>query len=535
MLSRRDFLRQAALAGVGAQIAPYVATCSAAQSKRPNILFIFSDDHSIQTLGAYRSRLQNFIRTHNITPNLQQLAAEGATFTNSFVCNSICGPSRAAILTGKHSKVNGFYTNGQRFDGGQWTLPKALRKAGYQTAVFGKWHLNSTPTGFDVAEILPGQGNYYNPDFINLQGKRNREQGYCTEIISDKTINWLENQRDKDKPFFLCSWHKASHRTWMPEPKHMRLLDDVDVPEPDNLFDDYAGRSSAAKEQKMSIRNEINLATDTKVTPPFASSTREEIVAAAPKSASRDTSTFDEFERMTAAQRQAWDDYYVPRNRAFRAQGLSGDALVRWKYQAYLKDYIRCVKSLDDQIGRVLAYLKQSGLDQNTIVIYSSDQGFYNGEHGWYDKRWIYEESLRNPFIIKWPGVIKAGTTSDALIQNIDYAPTLLECAGVDVPAEIQGDSFKSILQGNTPKNWRDSILYTYYGLGAHAVKTHYGVRTQRYKLVHFPETDEWELYDIQDDPAEMHNLYGQAQLDNVTGLLKKELERLAAQYHLKL
>ena len=535
MLTRRDFLRQAALAGVGAQIAPYIATCDAAQTTQPNILFIFSDDHSIQTLGAYRSRLQNFIRAHNITPHLQQLAAEGVTFTNSFVCNSICGPSRAAILTGKHSKINGFYTNGQQFDSTQWTLPKDLQKAGYQTAIFGKWHLNSTPTGFDVAETLPRQGNYYNPDFTNLQGKRFREQGYCTEIISNKTIDWLKNQRDKTKPFFLCSWHKASHRTWMPEPKHMRLLDDVDVPEPDNLFDDYAGRSSALKLQKMSIRDEINLAADTKVTPPFATSTRDEIVAASEKSASKDTSTFDEFERMTPAQRQAWDDYYVPRNRAFHAQHLTGDALVRWKYQAYMKDYIRCVKSLDDQIGRVLTYLKQSGLDQNTIVIYSSDQGFYNGEHGWYDKRWMYEESLRNPFIIKWPGVIKPGTTSDALIQNIDYAPTLLECAGLNVPADVQGDSFKTILQGDTPKHWRQSILYTYYGLGAHAVKTHYGVRTQRYKLIHFPETDEWELYDIQSDPAEMHNLYGQADLDNVAGMLKKELERLAAQYHVKL
>ncbi len=531
MLTRRRFLRQMALAGVGSQLLPYAGALNAAPRKQPNILFLFSDDHSLQTLGAYRTRLQDFVRKHRITPNLEQLAAEGATFNNSFVCNSICGPSRAAILTGKHSKINGFWTNGQRFDGSQWTMPQAFQKAGYQTALFGKWHLASTPTGFDVSEILPGQGMYYNPDFITKDGERIREQGYCTEIIADKTLDWLENGRDKDKPFFLCSWHKAPHRTWMPEPKYMDLLDDVDVPEPDNLFDDYAGRSSALKLQKMSIRDEINLAGDAKVTPPVVTSTPEEILASAEKSASRDGATFAEFKRMTDAQKEAWDAHYVPRNRKFRAKKLTGDALTRWKYQAYMKDYIRCIKSLDEQIGRVLTYLKDNGLAENTIVVYSSDQGFYNGEHGWYDKRWIYEESLRNPFIIKWPGVVKPGRRINAMIQNIDYAPTLLECAGIDAPSDVQGDSFKPILEGKTPEDWRKTILYTYYGRGAHAVKTHYGVRGRRFKLVHFPETDEWEFYDIKKDPTEMKNLYGQAKYEKPVARMKRELKRLGEKY----
>jgi len=378
--------------------------------KKPNILFIFSDDHSLQTLGAYRSRMHEFIKKHNITPNIDKIAAQGVLFENSFVGNSICGPSRASILTGKHSHINGFRANGDRFDPGQWTVAKELQKANYQTAVIGKWHLGSLPTGFDYYTILPGQGTYYNPDFI-CKGSSEviRKQGYCSDIIGDMTIEWLDKKRDRSKPFFLCSWHKAPHRTWLPHPRHFNLLEGVNVPEPENLFDDYQGRTSSAHQQEMTIRDHINISTDLKVTPPVATTPLGKIKELTLKTKSIDPATYNEFGRMTPDQKKAWDEYYLPRNEKFQAKNLKGRDLLRWKYQAYLKDYIKCIKAMDDNVGRVLDYLKKNNLEKDTIVIYSSDQGFYNGEHGWYDKRWMYEESLRNPLIVKWPKVTKPG------------------------------------------------------------------------------------------------------------------------------
>ena len=502
-----------------------------AQDKRPNILFIFSDDHSLQTLGAHEGRMQAFIKKHQLTPNLDKLADQGMYFENSFVCNSICGPSRAAILTGKHSWHNGFKSNGQKFNGSQWTMPKSLQKSGYQTAIFGKWHLGTTPTGFDISWVLPGQGKYYNPDFQVDGNKVIQKQGYCTDVVVDMTIDWLENKRDKEKPFFLCSWQKAPHRTWMPAARHFTYLDDVEVPEPSTLFDDYEGRSSGLKKQDMTIDKCINIAYDVKVTPPVATSTIEEIMASSPNTKSRDRSTPGEFARMTPEQKKAWDAYYVPRNEKFRKMNLSGKALVRWKYQQYLKDYMRCIKALDENVGRLMAYLKEKGLDKNTIVIYSSDQGFYNGEHGWYDKRWMYEESLRNPLIIKWPGVTKPGSRVKQMVQNIDYAPTLLDIAGIEVPNDIQGASFKSILEGQNPSDWRKELLYTYYGRGAHNVASHYGIRTDRYKLIHFQKTDEWELYDLQKDKDEMNNLYSSPEYKSKTSELKSSLKSLLKKY----
>jgi arylsulfatase A-like enzyme len=521
--NRREFLKSLSLLPIGLS----GAASANSETKQPNILFLFSDDHSLQTLGAYDSRMQDFIKKHNITPNIDSIADQGVLFANSFVANSICGPSRACILTGKHSHINGFKANGDSFNPDQWNVAKELQKANYQTAVIGKWHLGTLPTGFDDYKVLPGQGMYYNPDFIAKGSEKHvRKEGYCSDVIGDMTLEWLNN-RDKSKPFFLCSWHKAPHRTWFPHPRHFNLLDGVDVPEPENLFDNYAGRTSSAREQEMTIRDNINIATDVKVTQPAATTPAEEIRKAAPKTKSQDNATIGEFKRMTPEQKKAWDEYYVPRNEEFRSKNLKGDDLVRWKYQAYMKDYIKCVKAMDDNVGRVLDYLKENGLEKDTIIIYSSDQGFYNGEHGWYDKRWMYEESLRNPLIIKWPGVTKPGTQCKELVQNIDYAPTILDAAGAKAPDEVQGESLAPLLKGETPDDWRKSILYTYYGRGAHAVASHRGVRNDRYKLIEFHTKGEWEFYDLKNDPLEMKSEYNNPKYATIIKEMKQELKRL--------
>ncbi len=529
-MKRRDFLKSVGIASVGINSILFAKKTP----KKPNILFLFSDDHSIQTLGAYESRMQDFIKEHNITPNIDKIAKQGTLFENSFVCNSICGPSRAAIITGKHSHINGFTGNSDKFDSSQWTLAKELKKADYQTAIIGKWHLSSLPTGFDDYNVLPGQGRYYNPDFISKNSKELvRKDGYCSDIIGDMTIDWLDKKRDKSKPFFLCSWHKAPHRTWMPNPRHFNLLDGVDVPEPVNLFDNYEGRIESVAKQEMTIRDNINIACDAKVTPPFATSSLEEIKEATPDTKSIDPATIGEFERMTDEQKKAWDKYYVPRNEEFRSKKLEGKELTSWKYQAYMKDYIKCIKAMDENVGKVLDYLKKNNLDKNTIVIYSSDQGFYNGEHGWYDKRWMYEESLRNPLIIKWPNVTKPGSKRKELVQNIDYASTILEAVGLETPKEVQGKSLVPLLKGKSPKDWRKSILYTYYGKDIHAVISHRGVRTDRYKLIDFYTTNEWEFYDLKKDPLEMKSEYDNPKYKDEVNKLKNELDKLKVQYKL--
>lgn len=531
MMNRRTFLKCIGAAGISyTRILP--GALPAVQ--KPNFLLILSDDHSLQTLGAYTSRMQEFIVKHNITPNIDRLAAEGMLFENSFVGNSICGPSRASILTGKHSHINGFRSNHDQFNADQWTVAKELQNAGYQTAAIGKWHLGSLPTGFDDYKILPGQGMYYNPDFI-VKGSSDpvRKQGYCTDIIGDLTIDWLDKKRDKSRPFFLCSWHKAPHRTWMPDPRHFSLLDEVDVPEPDNLVDDYQGRTSSASEQEMTIRDHLNIATDLKVTPPVMTTSVKAILEAVPKTNSMDPATLEEFRRMTPEQKKAWDAYYVPRNERFQAKKLKGNDLLRWKYQAYLKDFIRCVKAMDEAIGRVLDYLKINNLDKNTIVVYSSDQGFYNGEHGWYDKRWMYEESLRNPLIIKWPGVTRPGSKCEEMVQNIDYAPTFVQAAGITIPEPIQGKSLAPLLRGERPEEWRSSILYTYYEEGIHRVARHRGIRNERYKLIDFYGKGEWEFYDLKKDPLEMKSEYENPEYEKPIRTMKQELNELMAYYSL--
>jgi len=530
-MNRRDFLKSIGILsmGLGSQLSALTVP------KQPNILFFFSDDHSLQTLGAYPSRMQEFIKKHNITPNIDKIAAQGTLFENSFVGNSICGPSRASVLTGKHSHINGFKSNGDTFNSDQWTVAKELQKANYQTAVIGKWHLASLPTGFDDYKVLPGQGAYYNPDFITQESsKLVRMQGYCTDVIGDMTLEWLEQKRDKSRPFFLCSWHKAPHRNWMPHPRHFNFLDGIDVPEPDNLFDDYRGRTSSASEQKMTIRDHMNIATDLKVTAPAATTSAEKILEQAPITESMDRSTIGEFKRMTSDQKEAWDNYYVPRNETFRAGNLNGKDLVRWKYQAYLKDYIKCIKAMDENVGRVLDYLKKNDLENDTIVIYSSDQGFYNGEHGWYDKRWMYEESLRNPLIIKWPNVTTPGTRRKEMVQNIDYAPTFLEAAGIEIPQQVQGKSLVPLLKGKPPKEWRKSILYTYYGEKTHAVAAHRGVRNKRYKLIEFYTKGEWEFYDLRKDPLEMNSEYGNPKYEKIINNMKQELKKLMTHFSLE-
>ena len=487
--------------------------CHGARAKQPNIVFLFTDDHAVQSIGAYGSKI-------NQTPNLDRLADEGVVFLNSFCANSICGPSRACILTGKHSHKNGFRQNGDRFDGKQVTFPKLLQQAGYQTAMIGKWHLSSDPTGFDHWEILPGQGSYYNPDLYSAKGKK-RYEGYVTDIITDLALDWLK-QRDSDKPFLLMCQQKAPHRIWAPNIKYLNKYDDITIPEPNTLFDNYENRSPTLKENIMSIDTHFYYDYDLKVPQhvPFASKRERKLKNR-------------EYARMNKTQKAAWDAAYQPKNEAFLKTPPKGKDLVRWKYQRYIKDYLRCIDSVDENVGRVLDFLKANGLEENTIVVYSSDQGFYLGEHGWYDKRWMFEESLKMPLIVRWPGVIKAGVKNKNLVQNIDYAPTFLQAAGADIPSDIQGRSMVPIMK-NPNASWRDAIYYHYYEHGGeHNVPRHEGVRDNRYKLINFYSNDGLNLFDLEKDPNEMFNVAQNPEYYNVLQELKNKLQLARKQYDL--
>lgn len=488
--------------------------------KQPNILFVFSDDHAPQAIGAYGSKI-------NDTPNLDRIAREGAIFQNSFCANSICGPSRACILTGKHSHKNGFLRNGNRFDGTQMTFPKLMQDAGYQTAIIGKWHLSSNPTGFNHWEILPGQGSYYNPDLIQMNGERKRYEGYCTDIITENALNWLKDKRDPDRPFMLMCQHKAPHRNWSPPPRHFSLYKGVDIAEPETLFDDYEGRSKLLKENEMSLKDHFFWGHDMK----FHGDSQY-------PDQFRPGLANGEYRRMTDSQKAAWDAAYQPENDKFlqqmKAGKLSSKDVIRWKYQRYIKDYLRCIQAVDDGVGAMLEYLDESGLADNTIVIYSSDQGFYLGEHGWYDKRWMFEESLRMPFLIRWPGVIQPGVDAKALIQNIDYGPTFLEIAGAEIPGEMQGRSMVPMLQaqGQPTASWRDAIYYAYYENAAvHNVPVHDGVRTARYKLMFFPRTREWNLFDLEKDPQEMVSVHADPEYAAILAGMQKRYRDLRQFY----
>ncbi len=484
---------------------PRPAPARAASGARPNILFVFCDDHAYQAISAYQEVSAYGLKL-NQTPNIDRLAREGMRFDNCYVPNSLCGPCRAVIQTGKYSHLNGFFCNGDKFDGHQQTFPKLLQKAGYQTAVVGKWHLGThmTPQGFDYSEVLIGQGPYYNPPMLK-NGRRVKYTGYTTEIITDLALDWLKNQRDPNKPFMLMYQHKAPHRNWQPGPKYLHKYDDVTIPEPDTLFDDYRTRGTPAKTQDMTIAQTMN-PTDLKLVAP---------------------------RNLTPQQRATWDAAYGPKNKAFEEAHLEGRELVRWKYQRYMKDYLRCIAAVDENLGRVLAYLDRTGLAKNTVVIYTSDQGFYLGEHGWFDKRWIYEESLRTPLIVRWPGVVAPGSVNRDIVSNLDFAETFLDLAGAGIPADMQGRSLVPLFEGKTPADWRKCFYYHYYEFpGAHSVRRHDGVADGRFKLIHFyePDVNEWEMYDLKSDPKELNNIFGQAEFATQQARLKRDLDRLRKQ-----
>ena len=488
---------------------------SSVSEKPMNILYIMCDDHSFQTISAYDNR---FIQT----PNIDRIAKEGVRFTNSFVANSLSGPSRACLLTGKHSHKNGFTDNTKRFDGSQQTFPKLLQKAGYQTAIVGKWHLTSEPTGFDYWNILIGQGDYYNPYFIE-NGEKKQIEGYATNITTDLAIDWLDQKRDKNKPFCLLLHHKAPHRTWMPDTCDLDLYADVEYPIPETFYDKYEGRV-AASEQEMSIIEDMDLVYDLKM----ADKENEIHTKTGLEKAGRAL-----YNQMTPEQKAAWDRHYDPIIKKFKEQKLSSKALAEWKYQQYMHDYLRVIHSIDRNVGRVLDYLEKNNLLENTMVVYTSDQGFYMGEHGWFDKRFMYEESMRTPLIMRLPdGFTRRGDITE-MVQNIDYGPTFLDLAGVEIPSDMHGVSLLPLLKGEHPKDWRKALYYHFYEYPAeHMVKRHYGVRTDRYKLIHFyNDIDTWELYDLQADPHEMHNLYGQKEYEAVVDELKAEMLKLQEQY----
>jgi len=478
MKTRREFLKTAGSAALAGSVLSALNGCtgnsvnSPAVKSRPNIIFIMTDDHASHAMSCYGSRI-------NKTPNLDRIAKDGMLFENCFCTNSICAPSRAVILTGKYSHLNGVLDNRLRFDGSQLTFPKLLQQAGYETAMIGKWHLKTDPTGFDYWNILPGQGHYYNPHFIEM-GQKKQFKGYCTDIITDFALDWLKG-RKSEKPFLLMYHHKAPHRGWSPDPKYNTLYDDIEIPEPETFNDDYSTRSDAARQQEMTIEHHL---------------TKGDVKSEFP-------------------------------------EGLSGQALKKWKYQRYIKDYLRCIKSVDDNVGRLLDYLDEAGLTENTIVVYTSDQGFYLGDHGWFDKRFMYEESLRMPLLVRYPKEIRAGSKNNDIVLNLDFGATFLDFAGVAKPAEMQGESFRKILKDGKDRKWRKSMYYHYYEYPAvHMVKRHYGVRTQRYKLIHFyNDIDAWELYDLKKDPHELNNVYDNPAYAKTVKKLKAELKRLQKKY----
>ena len=504
-------LKILAMLGLSASIHP-VVTAQSEKVQRPNIIYIMSDDHAYQAISAYGGPLKGIAPT----PNIDRIASAGMIFNRCLVTNSISGPCRAVILTGKYSHQNGFLTNDRQpdFDGSQQTFPKLLQSAGYNTAMIGKWHLGSSPTGFNHWEILPGQGNYYNPDFITKDG-RHRENGYVTEIITEKSIQWLNEAKNNEMPFMLMMHHKAPHREWQPGPNELSLYKDVTFPEPESLFDDYSNRGTAEKTQDMTISKTMRIEEDLKM---YIDRAKMKLTG---------------LNRLDSGQMKAWDDVYDPIIRHFYEDKLSGDDLIRFKYQRYMQDYLACIAAVDKSVGEVLDFLKDNGLEKNTIVIYASDQGFYLGEHGWFDKRWMFEESYRTPLLINWPGVTIPGSVNNDMVSNIDFAETFLEIAGVKIPSDMQGSSMVPVLKGETPSNWRKEHYYHYYEYpGPHMVKRHYGMSTERYKLIHYYyNIDEWELYDLQADPREMKNVYNDPSYASVKADLHKRLDNLMKKY----
>tara|TARA_B100000003_G_scaffold208673_1_gene229759 strand:+ start:2771 stop:4387 length:1617 start_codon:yes stop_codon:yes gene_type:complete len=500
---------------------------------RPNILFIMSDDHAYQAISAYDDKL---IRT----PNIDRIADEGMLFTNACVTNSICAPSRAVILTGKHSHLNGKIDNKAKFDDTQITFPQLFQKAGYQTAMFGKLHFGNNPKGVDDFLILPGQGSYINPKFIG-KDKDTIITGYVTDVITDLTIDWFKNKRDENKPFLMMYLHKAPHRAWWPSPEKFAEFYEKEFPEPKTLYDDYSGRGTSAKTAEMNILTHMQYMHDSKVRP----STFEEMGKVEPEivyvkgdgTLMRPNAQgfYRPFGRANEEQKKKYDVTLDKISEDFKTNWpkMSHKEKMKWKYQRYMQDYLATISSVDDNVGRVLNYLDETGLDENTIVVYTSDQGFYLGEHGWFDKRFIYDESFKTPLMIKWPNVIKPGTTSEEMVQNLDFAQTFLEAAMIKAPNDMQGESLIPLFKGDSEKWNRDAVYYHYYEYpSVHMVKRHYGIVNKEFKLVHFYyDVDEWELYDRLNDPYEMNNVYDDPRYSEVLNKLKKELNDLRIKY----
>ena len=485
----------------------------------PNIILIITDDHAYQALSAYDSTLIQ-------TPHIDRLASEGMIFHRAFVTNSICSPSRAVALTGKFSHLNSVRDNLDTFDINQETFPKILQKSGYETAIYGKWHLKSEPQGFDFWEVLPDQGNYYHPEFLTSKGEI-RETGYVTDVITDKAINYLDTLRDPTKPFLLLYNHKAPHRQWWPSMHDLEDWKYQKIPVAKSLFDDYTNRGSAAKEAEMRILDHMALTMDNKIAP--------EILEALDYDEFMDwyaDSYATRFNRLTAEEKEQWMKVYGPINQEFQKTQPKGQALALWKYQRYMEDYLGTIKSVDRNIGRLLNYLDANELQENTMVIYTSDQGFYLGEHGWFDKRFMYEESFRTPLLIRYPSIIKGGMVNHHLVQNVDIAPTILDIAEASIPEDMQGLSLKPLFTESTAE-WRKELYYHYYEYpGIHMVKRHYGIRTERYKLIHFYyDIDEWEMYDLETDPNEMNNVFYDPEYTDIRKDLEVRLKDLRKQY----
>ena len=499
-------------------------TLALSGADRPNILFIFSDDHAPNAISCYPGGLFDEIAP---TKGIDRIAREGMRFDRSYCTNAICGPSRASILTGKHSHLNGFIDNNSSyFDGLQTTFPDLLREAGYTTAMIGKWHLHSNPIGFDYWEILPGQGAYYNPDFIQMDNTRKRFQGHCNDLVTQKGLTWLKQAADSKKPFMAMVQYKAPHRNWAPAFRHINMFDDVNMPEPETLFDNYENRSSVLKEHAMGIQDHMSWGNDMKMQ---GKNLFPSHFTGGPGNG--------QFNRLSDQDKKIFISAYEDENKQFikemKAGKLDQKAITSWKYQRYIKDYLAVIQSMDEGIAKILNHLDNSGLAENTIVIYSSDQGFYLGEHGWYDKRWMFEESLMMPFVVRWPGKIKPGSVSNAIIQNIDYGPTFLELAGAKIPESMQGKSLVPIFKaaGEKPKGWRNSIYYRYSGERTHNVAAHDGVRTADHKIFWVPKTKEYQLFDMKKDPQEMKSVHNDPAYAVVFNEMKQELDSARKKY----
>ena len=483
-----------------------ISTLAQQQTQRPNIIFIMSDDHASKAISCYDGTL-------NKTPQIDRLAQNGVRFTNCFCTNAVSGPSRATILTGQLSHLNGMTTNEVSFDSTQLTLPKVLQAGGYQTAIVGKWHLKTYPTGFDYWKVLPGQGEYFNPNFIE-NGKKVREEGYVTELITADALQWIAG-RDSTRPFFIMIHNKAPHRPWLPKMDYAMAYDSVRIPLPDNFYDDYLHRADPARSQKMSVARDLVLSSDLKIPDANDSNTIHQI----------------DFERLNPAGQKAWDSVYRLRNKSFFEKPMQGKEFAEWKYQRYMSDYLATIKTVDDEVGEVLDYIKENHLEENTIVVYTSDQGFFLGEHGWFDKRFMYDESYRMPLLIQYPAKLKAGQVNEQMVMNLDFAPTLLEWAGIEKPEQMQGLSFASYMDNS--KRLRDATYYHYYEYpGEHNVKRHYGIRTEDYKLIHYYyDVDQWELFDLKKDPHEMKSVYNDPAYKTIQIRLTEQLNQMRMAY----